>query len=50
MLFTDETRKYFSLVPFKVRAAMAESKAYAPFDCEDEPFFSSYDALNKTWV
>ena len=50
MVFTDVTWKYFSLVPFKVRAAMAESKAYVPFDYDDEPFFSSYDALHKTWV
>ena len=50
MVFTDATWEYFSLVPFKVRAAMAESKAYVPFDYEDEPFFPSYDALHKTWV
>lgn len=48
MIFTDNTWKYFSLIPFKVRAVMA--KAYVPFDYDDEPFFASYDALHRTWV
>ena len=50
MVFTDATWKYFSLVPFKVRSAMAASNAYVPYQYEDEPFFSSYDALLKTWT
>ncbi len=48
MVFTDATWKYFSLIPFKVRAAMADSRAYVPFSYEDEPFFCSYDAINRT--
>ena len=50
MVFTDITWKYFSLIPFKVRAAMAESKAYVPFNYEDETFFIFYNALHKIWV
>ena len=50
MVFTDTTWKYFSLIPFKVRAAMADSRTYVPFTYEDEPFFASYKALHKTWV
>lgn len=50
MVFTDITWKYFSLIPFKVRAAMAESKAYVPFNYKDETFFIYYDALHKIWV
>ena len=50
MVFTDATWKYFSLIPFKVRAAMADSQAYVPFAYEDELFFRSYDALYKLWV
>lgn len=50
MVFTDTTWKYFSLIPFKVRAAVAKSKAYVPFNYEDESFFTFYDALHKIWV
>ena len=50
MVFTDSSRKYFSQIPFKIRAAMAKSNSYVPFTYEDEPFFKSYDALYQMWV
>lgn len=50
MVFTDSTWKYFSLIPFKIRAAMAESKSFVPFTYKDEPFFGAYDAIYQTWV
>lgn len=50
MVFTDSSRKYFSQIPFKIRAAMAKSNFYVPFTYESEPFFKSYDALYQMWV
>ena len=50
MVFTDSSRKYFSQIPFKIRAAMAKSNSYVPFTYESEPFFKSYDALYQMWV
>jgi hypothetical protein len=45
MVFPDTTWKYFSLIPFKVRAAMSESQGVAPFAYEDELFFTCYEAM-----
>jgi hypothetical protein len=45
MVFTDATWKYFSIIPFKVRAAMSQSQAVAPFLYEDESFFTCYEAM-----
>jgi len=45
MVFPDGTWNYFSIIPFKVRAAMGESKAVAPFAYEDESFFTCYEAM-----
>jgi hypothetical protein len=50
MVFTESTWKYFSRIPFKIRAAMAQSNSYVPFTYEDEPFFNSYDALYQLWA
>ncbi len=50
MVFTDSTWKYFSLIPFKIRAAMAMSNSSVPFTYEDESFFKSYEALYLLWV
>ena len=50
MVFTDSTWKYFSLIPFKIRAAMAKSNCFVPFTYEDESFFKSYEALYQLWV
>jgi hypothetical protein len=50
MVFTDSTRKYFSLIPFKIRAAMAKDNLSVPFAYEDEPFFTAYEALHQLWV
>ena len=50
MVFTDSIWKYFSLIPFKIRAAMAESKSFVPFTYENEPFFRSYDAIYQVWA
>jgi len=49
MVFTDSTWKYFSLIPFKIRAAMAKSNCFVPFTYEDESFFKSYEALYQLW-
>lgn len=50
MVFTDCTWKYFSQIPFRVRAALANSPSSVPFEYEDEPFFQSYDTLYAVWV
>jgi hypothetical protein len=50
MVFTDSTWKYFSRIPFKIRAAMAESNSFVPFAYKDEPFFESYDAIYQVWA
>ncbi|GAG42643.1 unnamed protein product, partial [marine sediment metagenome] len=50
MVFTDLTLEYFSLIPFRVRSAIAESQSYFPFAYEDDPFFKSYNALHNIWV
>jgi transposase len=50
MVFTDSTQKYFSLIPFKIRAAMAKDNSSVPFIYENEPFFTAYQALYQLWV
>jgi hypothetical protein len=50
MVFTESTRKYFSLIPFKVRTAMARDNSAVPFAYENEPFFTAYKALYELWV
>lgn len=45
MVLTDVTWKYFSLIPYKVRAAMGKTDAVAPFVYEDESFFTYYEAM-----
>ena len=50
MVFTDSTWKYFTQIPFRVRAALAHSQSSVPFEYGDEPFFKSYDALCRIWV
>ena len=50
MVFTDSTHKYFTLIPFKIRAAMARLHSSVPFAYDEEPFFSAYDSLYKIWV
>lgn len=50
MVFTDVTWKYFEQIPFRVRAALANSQSSVPFEYEDEPFFKSYGALYAVWV
>ncbi len=50
MVFTDSTWKYFSQIPFRVRAALANSQSSVPFEYEDEPFFEAYDALYSMWA
>jgi len=50
MVFTDFTWKYFSLIPFKIRAAIAKSNCFVPFTYEDESFFKSYEALYQLWA
>jgi hypothetical protein len=50
MVFTDSTRKYFSLIQYNIRNAMALSQSSVPYAYEDEPFFMSYDALYQIWA
>lgn len=50
MVFTNSTWKYFSLIPFKIRAAMAKANSFVPFTYEDEPFLKSYEVLYQLWV
>ena len=50
MVFTDSTQKYFSLIPFKIRAAMAKDNLSVPFAYENESFFITYEALYQLWV
>jgi len=49
MVFTDATLEYFSLIPYRIRRAMAETQAFAPFAYEDEPFFRTYEAMELRW-
>ena len=50
MVFTDSTWKYFALIPFRTRSALAQSHSSVPFQYDDEPFFKSYDALSCVWA
>jgi len=50
MVFTDGTWKYFSLLPHRVRAALAEAQAFVPFAYEEESFFKAYEALGQRWT
>lgn len=52
MVFTDNTWKYFSLIPFRIRAAVAEANSPSdiPFEYENETFFQAYDALEQIWL
>ena len=50
MVFTDSTWRYFSLIPYKVRAALAKGNSVVPFTYESEPFFRAYQALYHLWV
>lgn len=49
MVFTDSSWKYFSLIPFRVRSAMAEAGALSPFSYEGESFFKWYEVLGGLW-
>lgn len=50
MVFSDSTQKYFALIPFKIRAAMAKDNLSVPFAYENESFFTAYEALYQLWV
>jgi hypothetical protein len=50
MVFTDSTLKYFSIIPFRVRSAMATTKSSICFEYEDEPFYNAYNAIFETWI
>lgn len=50
MVFTDSTQRYFSLIPFKIRAAMAKGNLSVPFAYEKESFFTAYQALYQLWI
>ncbi len=50
MVLTETTLKYFTKIPFRVRAAFAHSKSPVVFEYEDEPFFSAYETLYQIWT
>ena len=50
VVFTNVTWKFFSLIQFRVRKAVAQSQSPVPFVYEGEPFFRSYNALYEVWV
>ncbi len=50
MVFTDASWRRFSLIPHRVRAAMAEADSAAPFKYKGEDFFKAYEALGKCWA
>ena len=50
MVFTDVTWKYFSVIQYRVRRAVAQAQSSVPFVYEGEPFFTSYNALDEVWV
>lgn len=50
MVFTDSTLKYFSIIPFRIRSAMATAKSSICYEYDDEPFYIGYNALFKTWI
>ena len=50
MILTDSAQKYFSLIPFKIRSAMAKSQSFVPFIYGDESFFAAYNALYEIWA
>lgn len=50
MIFTEATWKCFSLIPFRLRAAMAQDHAFTPFAYEGEPFFKAYEAVARRWA
>jgi transcriptional regulator with XRE-family HTH domain len=50
MVLSDSTLRYFSLIQHRIRNAIALSTSNIPFTYEDEPFFTSYDALYKIWI
>jgi len=50
VVFTEATWKYFALIQFRVRKAVAQSQSSVPFVYEDEPFFRSYNVLYEVWA
>lgn len=49
MVLTDSTRKYFSVIQFRVRKAIAEPRSSVAYAYEDETFFTAYEAISGTW-
>jgi len=49
MVLTDAAREHFSLIQFRVRKAIAESRSSVPFAYEEEPFFLAYYAISEVW-
>lgn len=50
MVLTDSSLQYFLSLPFRVRAAFADSQTIAPFVYADESFFVDYLAVEKLRV
>ena len=49
VVFTDVTWKYFSVIQYRVRRAVAQAQSSVPFVYEGEAFFKSYNALYDVW-
>lgn len=49
MVFTDTAIEYFSLIGSRVRNGFAESNSVTPFNYEEEPFHSAYEAITQIW-
>ena len=50
VVFTDVTWKYFSVIQYRIRRAVAQAQSPVPFVYEGEAFFTSYNALYDVWV
>ena len=50
MVFSDNSLDYFSLIQFKIRSAIANSKSSVPYEYENEVFFQAYHCLYESWV
>ena len=48
MVFTDASWRRFSLIPHRVRAAIAEAESAAPFKYKGEDFFKAYEVLDRS--
>ena len=50
MVFTDASLKYFSLIQFRIRSALAKLQSSVPYEYEGESFFQAYHSLYEIWI